>query len=71
MYAPISNAALLRRLDALGRPDLLAKVNDLRGRMSTYLRGVNVTFSHYTSHAVVATKSCASSPICCIETPTI
>lgn len=52
MYPPVTKAALFRRLQAMDRPDLAAKVEDLRGRVDSYLRGVNNTFQHFTSHAV-------------------
>ena len=50
MYAPVQDYALYRALS--GRPDLGAKVLELRGEVETYLSRVSATFSHYTSHAV-------------------
>ena len=52
MYPPVSAAALYGRLAVLDRPDLLAKVGELRERVASYLRGVSNTFGHCTSHAV-------------------
>lgn len=51
MYPPITHSALLRYLQVT-RPDLAAKVIELRDRVSLYLRGVQNTFQHYTSHAI-------------------
>jgi signal transduction histidine kinase len=52
MYPPVTSAALFRRLETLGRGDLLAKVLGLRGRVETYLQGIGATFAHFTSHAI-------------------
>lgn len=52
MYTPVTSSALFRRLEVLGRHDLLEKVITLRGRVEVLLRGVNATFAHFTSHAV-------------------
>lgn len=52
LYSPITTSALYRRFTFLNRPDLLAKVNELRSRVEVYLRGINSTFSHFTSHAI-------------------
>ncbi|WP_425842176.1 HD domain-containing protein [Microbacterium sp. PA5] len=50
MYAPVQDYALYRALS--GRPDLGAKVLELRSDVETYLGRVSATFAHYTSHAV-------------------
>lgn len=50
MYAPINTTALFVRLK--DRPELQAKALELRDRVATYLRGVDASFSHFTSHAV-------------------
>lgn len=51
-YPSVTSSALFRHLEVLERPDLLAHVKALRSRVDVFLRGVNATFAHYTSHAV-------------------
>lgn len=50
MHAEINTTALFKRLDS--RPELQAKALELRHTVGAYLRGVDVTFSHFTSHAI-------------------